>query len=42
MSASKWESFDLKKPIESDLAADIEKQGAFVSPHIVRASTRTV
>ena len=37
MSAStKWESFDLKKPIESDLAADIEKQGAFVSPHILR------
>src|SRR5262245_21129679 len=31
-----WQSIPLKKQVEGDLAADIEKQGAYVSPEVLR------
>jgi seryl-tRNA synthetase len=41
-----WESIELARHVEADLAADIEKNGAYVSPHIgkvrVRADGRAV
>ncbi len=36
MSGPTWEAVDLKKQVDGDLAADIEKQGAYVSPEILR------
>jgi seryl-tRNA synthetase len=33
---SSWESIALKKQVEGDLAADIEKQGAYVSPEVLQ------
>ena len=36
MSAPTWHSVDLKKQVDGDLAADIEKQGAYVSPEILK------
>src|SRR5437868_6001995 len=37
---SRWETIELGKAIESDLAADLEKQGAYVSPHVLRVRVR--
>jgi seryl-tRNA synthetase len=35
-SKSRWEAIPLKKQVDADLAADIEKQGAYVSPGVLR------
>ncbi len=34
--SGEWHSIELKKQVEGDLAADIEKQGAYVSPEVLR------
>ncbi len=34
MNATQWHSLELGRRVEADLAADIEKQGAYVSPNI--------
>jgi seryl-tRNA synthetase len=36
MSTTTWESISLKKQVDGDLAADIEKQGAYVSPYVTK------
>src|SRR5262245_6129861 len=35
-----WLAIELKKAIDAELAADIEKQGAYVSPDILRVSVQ--